>query len=31
MKLVTRHQELEVYKKAIEVAMEIFELSKKFP
>ena len=25
------HQDLEVYKKAFEVAMRIFELSKKFP
>jgi four helix bundle protein len=28
---ITRHQELEVYKKAFEVAMLIFELSKSFP
>ena len=31
MKLVTRHQDLEVYKKAFEAAMQIFELSKNFP
>ena len=31
MKLVTRHQDLEVYKKAFEAAMQIFELSKSFP
>lgn len=28
---ITRHTELDVYKKAFDVAMEIFELSKKFP
>lgn len=28
---ITRHQELDVYKKAFEVAMSIFELSKSFP
>lgn len=28
---ITRHQDLEVYKKAFEAAMEIFELSKGFP
>ena len=28
---ITRHQELEVYKKAFEAAMFIFELSKSFP
>ena len=28
---ITRHTELDVYKKAFNVAMEIFELSKKFP
>lgn len=28
---ITRHQELEVYKKAFETAMLIFELSKSFP
>jgi four helix bundle protein len=28
---ITRHIELEVYKKAFDAAMEIFELSKKFP
>ena len=31
MKLVTRHQDLEVYKKAFEAAMQIFELSRSFP
>jgi len=31
VKLVTRHQDLEVYKKAFEAAMQIFELSKSFP
>jgi len=30
-KKITRHQDLEVYKKAFEAAMEIFELSKTFP
>lgn len=30
-KMVVRHQDLEVYKIAFEVAMEIFELSKSFP
>jgi four helix bundle protein len=30
MKLVTRHQDLEVYKKAFEAAMGLFELSKGF-
>lgn len=28
---IIRHQDLEVYKKAFAVAMQIFELSKKFP
>ena len=28
---ITRHQELDVYKKAFETAMSIFELSKSFP
>ena len=28
---IVRHQDLEVYKKAFEAAMEIFELSKTFP
>jgi len=28
---ISRHQELEVYKKAFEAAMEVFELSKAFP
>jgi four helix bundle protein len=28
---ITRHQELDVYKKAFEAAMQIFELSKSFP
>jgi len=31
VKLVTRHQDLEVYRKAFEAAMRIFELSKAFP
>ena len=30
-KMVIRHQDLDVYKKAFEAAMEIFELSKQFP
>jgi len=30
-KKITRHTELEVYKKAFDAAMQIFELSKKFP
>lgn len=30
-KKIVRHQDLEVYKKAFEAAMEIFELSKSFP
>ena len=29
--MVVRHQELEVYKKALEAAMQIFEITKKFP
>jgi len=29
--LVTKHQDLEVYKKAFESAMQIFELSRPFP
>ena len=28
---ITRHQDLEVYRKAFESAMQIFEISKKFP
>ena len=28
---IVRHQDLDVYKKAFEVAMRVFELSKKFP
>ena len=28
---IKRHQDLDLYKKAFEAAMEIFELSKKFP
>jgi four helix bundle protein len=28
---IKNHKDLEVYKKAFEVAMQIFELSKKFP
>lgn len=30
-RMVVRHQELEVYKKAFDAAMQVFELSKKFP
>jgi four helix bundle protein len=30
-KLVTRHQDLLVYKRAFELAMQLFELSKNFP
>jgi len=30
-KMVVRHQDLDVYKKAFEAAMQIFELSKQFP
>ena len=30
-KLVTRHQDLDVYRKAFEAAMRIFEISKGFP
>lgn len=29
--MVTRHQDLEVYRKAFDAAMEIFETSKRFP
>ncbi len=29
--MVTRHQDLDVYKKAFEAAMQVFALSKKFP
>lgn len=29
--MVVRHQELDVYRKAFEAAMQIFELSKSFP
>src|SRR5437667_7489759 len=29
--MVVKHQDLEVYKKAFEAAMQVFELSKKFP
>ncbi|MFN0278596.1 MAG: four helix bundle protein [Pyrinomonadaceae bacterium] len=29
--MVVRHQELEVYKRAFEAAMQIFEMSKRFP
>jgi len=28
---IVRHQELEVYRKALEAAMQIFEISKSFP
>ena len=28
---IIRHQDLDIYKKAFEAAMQIFELSKKFP
>ena len=28
---IMRHQDLEVYRKAVEAAMEIFEISKQFP
>src|SRR5436190_9940061 len=31
MKLIKYHWELEVYKMSVETAMQIFELSKKFP
>lgn len=31
MAKITRHQDLEVYRKAVEAAMRIFELSKGFP
>ena len=30
-KLITRHQDLEVYRKAFEAAMRIFEVSRSFP
>ena len=30
-KMVVKHQDLEVYRKAFEAAMQIFELSKQFP
>lgn len=30
-KLVVRHQDLDVYKKAFDLAMEVFEMSKSFP
>lgn len=30
-KMVVRHQDLEVYRKAFEAAMQIFEISKQFP
>ncbi len=30
-KLITRHQDLDVYRKAFEAAMRIFEISKGFP
>jgi len=30
-KKITRHQDLEVYKKAFEAAMEIFDLTTAFP
>ena len=30
-RMVVKHQELDVYKKAFDVAMRVFELSKKFP
>ena len=30
-KLIVRHQDLEVYRKAFEAAMQIFETSKQFP
>src|ERR1043166_2743409 len=29
--MVVKHQDLELYKKAFEAAMQVFELSKKFP
>src|SRR4051812_29161513 len=29
--MVVKHQDLDVYKKAFEAAMQVFELSKKFP
>lgn len=30
-RMVVRHQELDVYKKAFDAAMQVFEVSKKFP
>ncbi len=30
-KMIVRHQDLEVYRKAFEAAMQIFEISKEFP
>jgi four helix bundle protein len=30
-KMVVRHQDLDVYRKAFEAAMRIFEISKQFP
>ena len=30
-KLIVRHQDLDVYRKAFEAAMQIFEISKQFP
>ena len=30
-RMVVRHQDLDVYKKAFDAAMQIFELSKEFP
>jgi four helix bundle protein len=30
-RMIVRHQEMEVYKKAFDAAMEVFQLSKKFP
>src|SRR5216684_3687021 len=31
MKMIVRHQDMDVYKKAFEAAMQVFELSKGFP
>src|SRR5216684_8136925 len=31
MKMIVRHQDMDVYKKAFEAAMHVFELSKRFP
>lgn len=31
MELINSHRELKVYQKAFEVAMRVFELSKRFP